>query len=82
MSNVYYKKINSESSISEIQDITKELFDKIVIEEKIVLSGKMIPLKVHFGEAGNITYLKSENYEGIIDHLKNKKIETCFIETN
>ena len=46
MSNVYYKKINSESSISEIQDITKELFDKIVIEEKIVLSGKMIPLKV------------------------------------
>jgi uncharacterized Fe-S center protein len=42
----------------------------------------IVPLKVHFGEKGNTTYIKPENYNGIIDLLKEKKINSSFIETN
>ncbi len=80
MSNVYYRKINSETPVEEVQKITKELLNKIIEEENIKLE-KEIPLKVHFGEAGNVTYLKSENYQGVIDFLKEKGIKTHYIET-
>jgi len=80
MSNVYYKKINSETNINEIKEMTKELLNTIISKENITLE-KKIPLKIHVGEKGNVTYIKPENFEGIIDLLKEKDIETCFIET-
>ncbi len=39
-------------------------------------------MKVHFGEPGNITYVKSEYYDGIIDYLKEKDIKSSFMETS
>lgn len=81
MSNVYYKKINSITNVNEIKEITKELLDIIISKEDIQLENR-IPLKVHFGEKGNITYIKPENFEGVIDFLKEKNIETSFIETS
>jgi len=81
MSKVYFQKVDSNTSVKEIKDITKQLLDKLIEKENISLE-KNVPLKVHFGEKKNITFIKSENYEGIIDYLNNKNIETCYIETS
>lgn len=59
----------------------RKLLEKIVAEEKVVLS-KTIPLKIHMGEKGNVTYIRPENYNGIIDYLKEKKIKAMYMETS
>ena len=79
--NVYYSKIDSHTPVQTIQQITRELLDTIVEKENIRLE-KKIPLKVHFGEKGNTTFVKSENFEGIIEWLRKKNIETCYMETS
>lgn len=81
MSNVYYKKVDSNTPVETIQQITQELLNAIVEKENITLE-KNIPLKVHFGEKGNHSFIKAENYEGIINFLKQKNIETCYMETS
>ena len=80
-SNVYYKKIDSTNNVNDIQRITKELLDSLIKKENITLE-KKIPLKVHFGEQKNVTFIKPDNYSGIIDYLKNKNIDSCYIETS
>lgn len=80
-SNVYYKKINSSTSTEDIQKISKELLEVIVQKENINLETK-IPLKVHFGEKKNQTFIKSENYLGIIEFLKEREIESSYMETS
>lgn len=80
MANVYYTQINSNTTTKKINQITKELLNTIITKEKIILE-KEIPLKVHFGEAGNVTFVKPENYEGIIEYLEEKDIKTSFMET-
>ena len=59
----------------------RELMEAIINDEKIPLE-KEVPLKVHFGEKGNNTYIKPETYNGIIDCLEEKNIASSFIETN
>lgn len=81
MAKVYYTKVEQGTDVESIKKITKELLDKIIKEERIKLE-KKIPLKVHFGEKGNVTFIKPENYDGIIDYLQDKNIETCFMETS
>jgi uncharacterized protein len=82
MVKVYMQKFSGKNKdLGEVQKITKNLLDKIISEQKIKLE-KEIPLKVHFGEKGNVSYVKSENYEGIVEFLKNKKIKTSYIETS
>ena len=78
---VYFIKINGKTGTEEIKAITKKLLEKIVTEKKITLNSK-IPLKVHFGEQGNHTFVRPENYDGIIDFLEERNIKTCFIETS
>ncbi|OPJ57645.1 DUF362 domain-containing protein [Clostridium oryzae] len=81
MAKVYYKAIDSYSKTEEISSAAVELLDKIVTEEKVPLES-FIPLKVHFGEKGNKTFIQSKNFIGIINYLKQKNIESAFIETN
>lgn len=81
MTNVYFKRIENKISTDEVNNITKQLLNKIIKDEKIKLN-KEIPIKVHFGEKGNITYIKPQNYNGIIDYLKENNIKTSYIETN
>jgi len=81
MSNVYHKKINNNSSIEEIQKIAKELLKTLIEKENIKLENK-IGLKVHFGEKGNVTFIKPKCFEGMIEFLKNKNIDLSYIETN
>jgi len=78
---VYFKAIDSYSKTEEISNAASELLDQIVKDENISLE-KFIPLKVHFGEKGNTTYIKSNNYAGIINYLKGKNIDSAFVETN
>jgi hypothetical protein len=81
MSKVYFKAIDQYSKTEEISNAASELLEKLVEEENISLE-KFIPLKVHFGEKGNNTYIQSKNFAGILNYLKEKNIESAFIETN
>jgi len=78
---VYFKKVDSHTSVADIQLITRQLLETIVKEEGVELE-RTVPLKVHFGEKGNTTFIRSENYEGIIGYLKEKEIETSYMETS
>ena len=80
MSKVYLKSINPDTPVQEIQAITQELLKTLVEKENIQLR-ETVPLKVHFGEKGNVTYLKSDNFIGIIDYLKQQNIDTRYMET-
>ena len=80
-SDVYYHKVDPGADAQTIQGITKRLLDTLIGEQGVTLSRK-IPLKVHFGEKGNVTFLKPETYDGIIDYLEERDIECCFIETS
>lgn len=81
MSKVYFKAVDSYSKTEEISSAARELLTKLVEEESVTLE-KFIPLKVHFGEKGNNTFIQSKNYAGVIGYLKEKHIESAFIETN
>ena len=80
-SNVYFKKIDSTTDIKTIQDISKHLLDTIIIKENLTLE-KKVPLKVHFGEQKNVTFVKPENYAGVIEYLQERDIESCYMETS
>ncbi len=77
-SKVFFCPVNKNSNVS---DIAGKLLEKVITDSKIVLE-REVPLKVHPGEPGNISYIKPQNYNGIIDYLKKKNIKTYFIETN
>jgi uncharacterized Fe-S center protein len=80
-SDVYYHPVDSDTRPEEIKQITKRLLDTLIEKEGITLQQK-IPLKVHSGEKGNVTFLKPETFDGIIDYLEERDIESCFIETS
>jgi uncharacterized Fe-S center protein len=81
MGKVYFKAVDSYSKTNEISEAARQLLVKLIEEEKLELE-KFIPIKVHFGEKGNNTFIKSTNYAGVIDYLKEHQIESAFIETN
>ena len=78
---VYFTRINSKTTAEEIQSISRNLLENYIRDKNITLE-KKVPLKVHFGEKGNHSYVKQENYEGIIDYLEENSIETCYMETS
>jgi len=81
MSKVYFKAISQHSDEKTISEIAAALLERIVKDEGIQLE-KKVPLKVHFGEKGNTTYVKPGCYDGVLNYLKEKDIESAFIETN
>ena len=81
LTNVYFISISSYSETEKISNGAKELLKRLIKDEDIIFE-KKIPLKVHFGEKGNLTFIKSDNYNGIIDYLKQNEVEPFFIETN
>ena len=77
MSEVYLKRIDSYSKTDEINKAAAQLLEKLGIN----FSGE-VPLKVHFGEKGNQTFINPKNYEGIINYLQSKKCKPFFTDTN
>lgn len=80
MENVYFKKYDGNDP-KVLSDLAKELFEHMVKAENVTLE-KEIPIKVHFGEKGNVTYVPADSYNGLIESLKDRDIETSYIETN
>lgn len=78
MEKVYFKKLDGKTKVS---DIAYDILIKLLKEERVILE-KEVPIKVHFGEKGNVTFIKPECYDGMISFLKRKKIKSSFIETN
>lgn len=81
MSTVFFKLIDSYKKTSEISAGAKQLLNRIWEAENLK-PATYVPLKVHFGEKGNRTYIAPENYAGIIELLKSKKTKSAYIETN
>lgn len=80
MSKVYFKAIeNLDEDL--INKISYEMMTKIIKEENIVLNN-IVPLKVHFGEPGNPTFIKPNYFDGIKRYLKENDIESCYMDTN
>jgi len=73
---VYFTKVGPD-----ISKISRRLLETVIKNEKIKLN-KTVPLKVHFGEKGNVTFIKPKNFDGIIDFLNEKKIKSSFMETS
>ncbi len=76
-SKVYFVPIDSYKKTKEINEACVLLLQKLGFEPK----GK-IPIKVHFGEKGNETFIEPKNFEGIIKQLKKKGAEPYYTETN
>ncbi|MBN2585928.1 MAG: DUF362 domain-containing protein [Candidatus Fermentibacteraceae bacterium] len=81
MSTVYLWKATPEADVEMVQRATRTMLDRLVQESGIELEGT-VPLKVHFGEVGNVTFIRPENYDGIIDYLECNGIRSCFMETS
>lgn len=78
MAKVFYTKINRNSDYS---NIAKKLFETVLEDSNIKLTGD-VPIKVHFGEKGNQTFIPANYYDGIIDVLEEGSNNPAFIETN
>ena len=59
----------------------RKLLEHIIEAENITLE-KFVPLKLHFGEKGNTTYLPAETYSGVKDFLSDKEIDSAYFETS
>ena len=81
MSKVFFRKANSSLKPNEISNYARGLVDTLLKRENVELKQE-IPLKVHFGERGNTTFIKPEYCNGIIDYIENQNKKACFIETN
>lgn len=80
MSKVYFKRVE-DKDYQKLSDAALLLMKELIVKEDHQFKGT-VPLKVHFGEKGNDTYVPSSCYQGVIDHLKSNDIESAFIETN
>ncbi len=79
MSNVYFKRLDVLDD--SVNDVVYDMLKKIIEDESITLA-KTVPMKVHFGERGNETFIKPNYFNGIKKYLKDNDIETKYIETN
>ena len=81
MSNVYFIPVEQKADIPLLSEAAARLLAAASERESFQFEQE-IPLKVHFGEKGNRTYLKPGVYNGIIDFLKRKNISCRYIETS
>ncbi len=80
MSRVYFIPAKS-SDPSVIGADALKLLQTLIEKENLVLADK-IPVKTHFGEKGNRTYIKQANYLPIIDFLKASGKADSYLETS
>lgn len=81
MSSVVYYFPVSRVIESELSRSVQSLLDRLVKDTRLPLE-KVIPIKTHFGEPGNISYIPATYLDGIINFLKSKDVSSYFIETN
>lgn len=81
MSTVYFKAIDANNRVSEISQGAVIVLNRLLQTEHLEL-GSYVPLKVHFGEKGNETFIAPAHYEGLIGFLTSRGIASAYIETN
>ena len=80
MSKVYFKKVTDKSE-EKLSKAARELLEVLVKNENHTWE-KKVPMKVHFGEKGNTTYIKPACYKDVIEYMGENQIESAYIETN
>ncbi|MBN1780614.1 DUF362 domain-containing protein [bacterium] len=70
-----------QNDLNTLQNAARLLVDR-VFRYKQWTPASRVPLKVHFGEHGNHTFIPASYYDGIIDWLEAQHAETAFIESN
>ncbi len=80
MSKVYFIR-NSENDLKKLGSLARDLLNKIATDNSITFE-KKVPIKVHFGEKGNTTFIGAPAFDDIIEYLKQQNVEPCYIETN
>lgn len=80
MSKVYFIK-NSESDYNQLGKDALKLLKKITEEDGLKFE-KEVPIKVHFGEQGNKTFIPAKCYDETINYLKEIGVSPSYIETN
>jgi len=78
MSSVYFLPVSAET---DLPSAARRLLEVFLEKENLSLPPRL-PLKLHFGEKGNRTYLKQEIYAGILDLLQEKGIQSEYMETS
>ena len=68
-------------ALCDAPEAAKKLLEYVVGCENIELE-KELPLKVHFGEKGNTTYLPAVTYSKIVEYLKSQNINCSYYETS
>lgn len=80
MSKVYFIK-NTQSDYDKLGKDALDLLKKVVSETGHKFE-KEVPIKVHFGEKGNKTFIPAKCYDEIINYLKENGVSPYYIETN
>jgi len=77
---VFFKPVQKQSA-EEISVFAKKLVENVVKKNAITLE-KKIAIKVHTGQPGNITFIRPEYFDGIVDYLEKQGCSPHFVETN
>ena len=80
MAKVYFKRVENKD-LSVLSEAAKSLLEVLVDEQGHQFKGT-VPLKVHFGERGNQTYVPAVCYDGVVDYLEAQGVSSAYIETN
>ena len=80
-SRVYFHPLSANSGDAERAAAGRRVLEALIAGSGVELSDA-IPIKLHFGEKGNRTYLKPAVYDSVIDLLEEKGIRSCFMETS
>lgn len=77
---VYFHPVKNNPDTKEVSLWARKILEKLISQNNISLQ-KEIPLKIHPGQPGNISFIRPDNFNGIIDYLLHKKVKTYFVET-
>lgn len=80
MSKIYLIR-NTESDYDQLGKDALELLKKVVLETEHKFDQE-VPIKVHFGEKGNKTFIPAICYYETINYLKENGVSPSYIETN
>ena len=81
MSKVYFIPAAMHDGVETVSARARKLLEHLIAQENVTLDSK-IPVKTHFGEHGNRSYIPAACYQGVLDLLEAQHIESCFIETS
>ncbi|MBR2372806.1 MAG: DUF362 domain-containing protein [Lentisphaeria bacterium] len=81
MANVYFIPLEHNPDEKTLSAAGRKLLETLTASENLSLAGE-IPLKLHFGERGNFTFLTPGVYDGMIDFLEERNIKSAFTETS